>query len=74
MFGAGTFIFWCAKQGFPSAEVAIHYGFTIELFTPLQPQQKGAVENLAGRVKKSFFRARRFADLEHDLPRQLLTL
>jgi transposase len=53
------------------AQVAIDYGFTIELCTPRSPEQKGAVENLVGWVKKSFFRARRFADLEHDLPRQL---
>lgn len=54
------------------AQVAIDYGFTIELCTPRSPEQKGSVENLVGWVKKSFFRARRFADLEHDLPRQLL--
>ena len=54
------------------AQVAIDYGFTIELCTPRSPEQKGAVENLVGWVKKGFFRARRFADLEHDLPRQLL--
>jgi transposase len=54
------------------AQVAIDYGFTIELCAPRSPEQKGAVENLVGWVKKSFFRARRFADLEHDLPRQLL--
>lgn len=54
------------------AQVAIDYGFTIELCTPRSPEQKGAVENLVGWVKKSFFRARRFADLEHDLPRQLV--
>lgn len=53
------------------AQTAIDYGFTIELCTPRAPQQKGAVENLVGWVQKSFFRARRFADLEHDLPRQL---
>ncbi len=53
------------------AQAAIDYGFTIELCTPRSPQQKGAVENLVGWAKKSFFRARRFADLEHDLPRQL---
>jgi transposase len=51
--------------------VAIDYGFTIELCTPRQPQQKGAVENLVGFVKRSFFRARRFADLTADLPAQL---
>ncbi|MGH8749886.1 MAG: IS21 family transposase [Burkholderiales bacterium] len=51
--------------------VAIDYGFTIELCTPRQPQQKGAVENLVGFVKRAFFRARRFADLVTDLPQQL---
>jgi transposase len=54
------------------AQVSIDYGFTIEICTPRSPEQKGSVENLVGWVKKSFFRARRFADLEHDLPRQLL--
>jgi transposase len=53
------------------APVAIDYGFTIELCTPRQPQQKGAVENLVGFVKRAFFRARRFADLTTDLPQQL---
>lgn len=53
------------------APVAIDYGFTIELCTPRQPQQKGSVENLVGFVKRAFFRARRFADLTTDLPRQL---
>ena len=41
-----------------------------ELCWPYQPQQKGAVENLVGWVKKSFFRCRRFID-EVDLHRQL---
>lgn len=36
------------------APVAIDYGFTIELCTPRQPQQKGAVENLVGYVKRAF--------------------
>lgn len=53
------------------APVAIDYGFTIELCTPRQPQQKGAVENLVGFVKRGFFRARRFADTTSDLPEQL---
>jgi transposase len=53
------------------APVAIDYGFTVELCTPRQPQQKGTVENLVGFVKRSFFRARRFQDLERDLPEQL---
>ena len=51
--------------------VAIDYGFAIELCTPRQPQQKGAVENLVGYVKRAFFRARRFTDLTTDLPQQL---
>ncbi len=54
------------------AQAAIDYGFTIELCTPRQPQQKGSVENLVGFVKRSFFRARRFEDLATDLPRQLV--
>jgi transposase len=58
---------WNATLG----PVAIDYGFTIELCTPRQPQQKGAVENLVGFVKRAFFRARRFADLTTDLPQQL---
>jgi hypothetical protein len=53
------------------APVAIDCGFTIELCTPRQPQQKGAVENLVGFVKRTFFRARRFTDLTTDLPQQL---
>jgi transposase len=53
------------------AQAAIDYAFTIELCTPHQPQQKGAVENLVGFVKRSFFRARRFQNLDVDLPAQL---
>ena len=53
------------------AQVAIDYGFTVELCTPRQAHEKGAVENLVGFVKRSFFRARRFQDLDHDLPAQL---
>ena len=53
------------------AQAAIDYGFTVELCTPHQPQQKGAVENLVGFVKRSFFRARHFQDLATDLPAQL---
>jgi transposase len=58
---------WNATLG----AAAIDYGFTIELCTPRQPQQKGAVENLVGFVKRSFFRARQFQDLTTDLPQQL---
>ncbi len=54
------------------AQVAIDYGFAIELCAPASPEQKGSVENLVGFVKRSFFRARRFSDVEEDLPRQLL--
>jgi hypothetical protein len=32
---------------------------------------KGAVENLVGFVKRAFFRARRFVNLDTDLPQQL---
>ena len=53
------------------AQAAIDYGFAIELCTPYQPQQKGAVENLVGFVKRRFFRARVFQDLDQDLPAQL---
>src|SRR5205823_3854852 len=41
-----------------------------ELCWPYQPQQKGAVENLVGWVKGSFFKCRRFVD-EADLAHQL---
>jgi transposase len=54
------------------AQTAIDYGFTIELCAPRSPEQKGSVENLVGFVKRRFFRARRFADVGQDLPRQLL--
>ncbi len=54
------------------AQTVIDYGFTIELCAPRSPEQKGSVESLVGFVKRRFFRARRFADIEHDLPRQLL--
>jgi transposase len=53
------------------AEVVLDYGFSIELCTPRAPEQKGAVENLVGFVKRAFFRARRFVDLDDDLPQQL---
>jgi transposase len=59
---------WNATLG----AAAIDYGFTIELCTPRQPQQKGTVENLVGFVKGSFFRARQFQDLTTDLPQQLV--
>jgi transposase len=54
------------------AQVAIDYGFTIEVCAPRSPEQKGSVESLVGFVKRRFFRARRFLDVHDDLPRQLL--
>ena len=53
------------------AQVVLDYGFAIELCAPRSPEQKGSVENLVGFVKRAFFRARRFLDLDTDLPRQL---
>lgn len=45
-------------------------GIAPEACWPHRPNQKGAVENLVGWVKGSFFKCRRFADRE-DLLRQL---
>jgi transposase len=42
----------------------------VELCWPYSPEKKGAVENLVGWVKGSFFKQRRFVD-EDDLERQL---
>ncbi|EQD78130.1 Integrase, catalytic region [mine drainage metagenome] len=52
------------------AQVALDYRFVAELCTPRRGQEKGAVENLVGFVKKNFFLVRRFhdrADLETQL-------
>jgi transposase len=52
------------------AQVALDYRFAAELCTPRRGQEKGAVENLVGFVKNSFFKVRRFhdrADLEAQL-------
>lgn len=54
------------------AQVAIDYGFAVELCAPRRPEQKGSVENLVGFAKRRFFRGRRFADPTDDLARQLL--
>jgi transposase len=54
------------------AQTAIDYAFTIEVCAPRSPEQKGSVENLVGFAKRRFFRGRRFADVEQDLPRQLV--
>jgi transposase len=51
-------------------QVALDYRFAPELCTPRKGNQKGAVENLVGWVKNSFFKVRRFVDRE-DLERQL---
>ena len=53
------------------AYVMLELGIGVELCWPQQPQQKGAVENLVGFVKSSFFKVRRFHDLE-DLEQQLV--
>jgi transposase len=53
------------------AQVAIDFRFAPELCTPRRANQKGAVENLVGFVKNSFFKVRRFHDRQ-DLERQLV--
>jgi transposase len=52
------------------AEVMLDLGVAIELCTPRRGQEKGAVENLVGYVKGSFFKQRVFVDKD-DLIRQL---
>lgn len=52
------------------AYAALELGFTAEVCWPHQPRQKGSVENLVGWVKGSFFKQRRFHDME-DLEAQL---
>lgn len=52
------------------AYAALEIGFTAEVCWPHRPNQKGAVENLVGWVKNSFFKQRRFHDLD-DLREQL---
>lgn len=62
----GDLIVWNAVFG----QVALDYRFAPELCWPRSGQQKGAVENLVGWVKGSFFKCRRFHD-EADLTAQL---
>ena len=50
------------------AGVALDLGLGVEVCWPHSPEQKGAVENLVGWVKGSFFKQRRFLD-EEDLRR-----
>jgi transposase len=67
----GELIVWNAIFG----QVALDYRFAPELCWPRSGQQKGAVENLVGWVKGSFFKCRRFhdrADLESQLAQWLL--
>ena len=52
------------------AYAALELGFTAELCWPYRANQKGAVENLVGWVKGSFFKQRRFHDRD-DLRQQL---
>jgi transposase len=52
------------------AAVTLDLGLGVEVCWPRRPQEKGAVENLVGWVKGSFFKQRRFVDRE-DLARQL---
>lgn len=69
----GELIVWNPVFG----QVALDYRFAPELCWPRSGQQKGAVENLVGWVKKSFFTCRRFhdrADLECQLTDWLRTV
>jgi transposase len=52
------------------AQVMLELGVGVELCAPRSGNQKGAVENLVGWVKGSFFKCRRFLD-EADLRAQL---
>ena len=52
------------------AGVVLDLGLGIEVCWPHAPQQKGAIENLVGWVKGSFFKQRRFID-DEDLRTQL---
>ncbi|MGH7633148.1 MAG: IS21 family transposase, partial [Gemmatimonadaceae bacterium] len=52
------------------AGVVLDLGLGIEVCWPHAPQQKGAIENLVGWVKGSFFKQRRFLDAA-DLQQQL---
>lgn len=52
------------------AAVTLDLGLGVEVCWPRRPQEKGAVENLVGWVKGSFFKQRRFVD-DEDLMRQL---
>ena len=67
----GELIVWNSIFG----QVALDYRFAPELCWPRSGNQKGAVENLVGWVKGSFFKCRRFhdrADLEAQLAQWLI--
>ncbi len=69
----GDLIVWNPVFG----HVALDYRFAPELCWPRSGQQKGAVENLVGWVKGSFFKCRRFqdrADLEAQLVQWLIAV
>jgi transposase len=53
------------------AYAMLEMGVGVELCWPQQPKQKGAVENLVGFVKSSFFKVRCFHD-QADLEQQLV--
>src|SRR2546428_3421888 len=53
------------------AYAMLELGIGVELCWPQQPNQKGAVENLVGFVKSSFFKVRCFHD-QADLEQQLV--
>src|SRR5437667_7346589 len=53
------------------AYAMLEMGIGVELCWPQQPKQKGAVENLVGFVKSSFFKVRCFHD-QADLEQQLV--
>lgn len=66
LFRKDRLIEWNATFG----QAALDLRFAPELCWPRRANQKGAVENLVGWVKSSFFKVRRFHDRE-DLERQL---
>lgn len=53
------------------AQAAMDIGFAAHVCWPYSPNQKGSVERIVGWVKSSFFKQRRFLDLE-DLETQLV--
>ena len=62
----GTITKWNATFAMAAMEI----GFTAEVCWAYQPQQKGAVEAIVKWVKNSFFKQRRFVDLD-DVREQL---